>query len=478
VLTCDADFTNCEDPAHPEYDTSRNGCETNIKGATGDPLNCGGCGWACDKTNAASATCSNGTCGYSCNVNFDNCNGALPGNVDDGCEVDKRTDPANCGGCGTQCSSNGGTAVCNTGACNTACDSAHANCNGQVTDGCEVNITSDKLHCGNCTTKCEGGNANWECSNGQCNVLGCSSITYGDCDTIDANGCEAPLTTLANCGQCGKVCGTQNATATCVSGNCNTLCQDGYGNCDNSAANGCELPVSSDPAHCGASCTSCPQPTNTTRKCTGGVCGFDCTSGFGNCDNNGTNGCEANLNTSTSNCGVCNKVCTVANGAPSCASGTCGIASCNAGFGNCDANVTNGCESAVLTNPDKCGASCTVCPTVAHSSRTCVAGACSFTCDTGFGNCDNLPATGCETDTNTSLQHCGACGTACTGKHATGWTCSSGVCFSTQCETNWGDCDLDGTNGCETSLLSTHDHCGACNNACNPAKNCVNGTCQ
>lgn len=53
-------------------------------------------------------------------------------------------------------------------------------------------------------------------------------------------------------------------------------------------------------------------------------------------------------------------------------------------------------------------------------------------------------------------------------------SCVEGVCSLT-CIDNWGNCDDDVTNGCETSLITT-DNCGECGNACS-GNSCINGIC-
>jgi hypothetical protein len=50
------------------------------------------------------------------------------------------------------------------------------------------------------------------------------------------------------------------------------------------------------------------------------VCGFACNTNFGDCDGNKTNGCEANLNNNSENCGTCGTTC--------CGGGTCSTGSC------------------------------------------------------------------------------------------------------------------------------------------------------
>lgn len=61
------------------------------------------------------------------------------------------------------------------------------------------------------------------------------------------------------------------------------------------------------------------------------------------------------------NCGACGIVCGSANGFPSCISGTCQIA-CNAGWGNCDGVAASGCETNLSTdvNCGHCGINCTL----------------------------------------------------------------------------------------------------------------------
>src|SRR5262245_16333191 len=52
--------------------------------------------------------------------------------------------------------------------------------------------------------------------------------------------------------------------------------------------------VDADPAHgCGAAqCTPCGGAANATPACANGLCALQCNVGYGDCDNNATNGCE------------------------------------------------------------------------------------------------------------------------------------------------------------------------------------------
>jgi hypothetical protein len=193
---------------------------------------------------------------------------------------------------------------------------------------------------------------------------------YADCNANSADGCETNISaSITNCGACGNVCSTSNASAQCKSGQCQLTCKTGYGNCDSAAGNGCEVNTRTSPTNCGACGKVCPNGV----ACVAGVCkSSTCQPGFADCDSNTSNGCEVNTQTSTTNCGVCGNFCIAANGTSSCVGGTCQIAACNAGFGNCDSSAANGCEVNLQNSPSNCGACGNVC-----LSGACVGGVCS-----------------------------------------------------------------------------------------------------
>jgi hypothetical protein len=60
---------------------------------------------------------------------------------------------------------------------------------------------------------------------------------------------------------------------------------------------------------------------NAAAYCSAGACTFACTAGYADCDGVAGNGCEASLNTDSTNCGTCGRSC-CAGGA--CTAGTCG----------------------------------------------------------------------------------------------------------------------------------------------------------
>ena len=80
-------------------------------------------------------------------------------------------------------------------------------------------------------------------------------------------------------------------------------------------------------------------------------------------------------------------------------------------------------------------------------------------------------------DLQTSTQHCQACGHACTFANASA-TCQQGACVMGTCSSGYGDCVNGPADGCETYLLgSDGDHCGTCGNRCLVGQACSSGSC-
>jgi hypothetical protein len=143
-----------------------------------------------------------------------------------------------------------------------ACTVGKADCDGSKANGCEVDLSSHPGNCGACGKACPPApNAKPACVAASCG-LSCDAYT-GDCDGDATNGCEAPVEKdPANCGACGNVCGSANAdSSTCAQGQCLIECAAGFGDCDGIDANGCEQALS-DAEHCG----------ECGRDCKGGAC--------------------------------------------------------------------------------------------------------------------------------------------------------------------------------------------------------------
>jgi hypothetical protein len=138
----------------------------------------------------------------------------------------------------------------------------------------------------------------------------CAS-NFADCDGLESTGCEADVrTSLAHCGGCGRPCSPPGGVGACVAGTCTVArCVAGSGDCDGNPLNGCETDVTSTITDCGACGNPCSQ-TNTVSSCIAGACRItQCTGSFDNCDGNAANGCETNIGTSNTHCGLCGSVC-------------------------------------------------------------------------------------------------------------------------------------------------------------------------
>jgi hypothetical protein len=470
ISRCSAPFGNCDDAI-------ANGCETNTNTSV---AHCGRCGNACPTRAHASSSCDTGTCAFTCEAGFADCNG----DAEDGCETDLNASAGNCGACGRTCSVAEGSAVCAMGACAVGtCNAGNADCDGVVGNGCEVNTRSTLAHCGACGRACAApANGAAACSAGAC-VVGSCNAGFGDCDDNDANGCEVNLnTTAGSCGACGRACVIPNGTAGCEAGACTVAaCNAGFGDCDGDAANGCETNLNTTPGSCGACGRGC-SVSNGTAGCAAGACTVAaCATGFADCDGNPANGCEVNTLADVDHCGACGDRCALPGGTNACVRGACVVTACAAGLGDCDGNDTNGCETSISGSLAHCGACGTVCPTPTNGTASCDAGACGVaSCNAGFGNCDGNAANGCETSTLTTVAHCGGCGRACATRPNTVGSCAAGAC-AYACVAGFADCDGNAANGCEVNVAADTSNCGACRTACPAATgggaSCTAGVC-
>ena len=195
--------------------------------------------------------------------------------------------------------------------------------------------------------------------------LACADLSHlasggDDASTDDASSsplvdAAAPPSCPANTKSCNGVCVSKDepsagcATAACApcsipyanelacrAGECGpATCQAGRADCNNRGSDGCEADLGT-PATCGSCTTACPA----NLVCVPGTgCQSGCPAGLVNC-----RGACVDLATSPTNCGSCGNVCAGgANAVPSCAASACTV-TCNAGYGDCDGNPSNGCE--------------------------------------------------------------------------------------------------------------------------------------
>ncbi len=295
-----------------------------------------------------------------------------------------------------------------------------------------------------------------------------------DCDGMVDEGFDLTSDPL-DCGACMMACPFgDHGTPVCSAGACSLTCDPGFGDCDMNAANGCEASFD-DPATCGSCTNPCDVP-NATSTCTDGTCAFEaCLPGFDDCDADTSNGCEVDLMSSADDCGACGTVCDLVNAVEACVDGGCAVDTCEDGFGDCNGDPDDGCELALTTlaSCGACGAACAP----ADGVGDCATGTCEVaSCNAGFGDCDADPANGCEQALST-LTDCGSCGTSCSLANATE-TCATGTCEVMTCNTNFGDCDSSPMNGCETNLTRSDANCGMCGNACTGGDRCRMSVCR
>jgi len=380
-------------------------------------------------------------CPETCNDVDDDCDGVVDEDADD-----------------TDCAADQATGICTGGRCIlTGCDDGFRDCDGAQQNGCEVDITSIE-DCGACGNRCEFDNTAAACVDGACEPGECAE-PYLDC-TGDDGVCETFAETLTDCGSCGQMCGAPDrATPACVAGACGIdECLGNFGDCNGDVDDGCELPLNT-PAHCGGCGVPCAFAGSST-SCDEGVCIImGCSPGFADCDGSPLTACDS-LDTEQ-DCGGCGQACSVASlehvSAATCDSRSCEV-TCAAGFGDCD-GVANGCETP-LTGVNNC-AGCAVACDPDHAVGNCDDGSCQVAvCDSGWADCDNDPANGCETDTGRP-ENCGGCNIQCQVSPPIG--CNGATCAGVLCPE--GEADCDGDDMCEATL-SDDATCGSCNVAC------------
>ncbi len=303
--------------------------------------------------------------------------------------------------------------------------------------------------------------------------------------TDPAYGCDT-----ASCAPCAL----SHATATCTGGACAVgSCDPGYLDCNGQAADGCEVYGNADPNHCGDCNTDCTKQDPTKQwQCNAGQCQLVCPAGKGDCNQDPSDGCEADLATDANNCGACGRPCSAANGySPTCNGGLC-TTTCNYGWGDCQHPAApaadDGCETSTLSDKANCGACGAACSTAHSASETCSNGNCTHTCQAGWSDCNgNQPGSsddGCQTHTDSDPDHCGSCNRPCSGGNVATRSCQGGVCNST-CKADWGNCRMppapQGDDGCETYVRSDQNNCGGCGRSCSTANAysayCAGGLC-
>lgn len=343
---------------------------------------------ACTSGEMVACVSSDGT---QCTVGQQACvNGELSGTCQGALSDDVARCGANCTSCGAA------SDRCTAGAC--ACGSGAPCAAGQACCGGTCKNLDDPATCGSCTNDCTsqaGVHAAGSCVSQQCVFMCVAPFQNCAVGSVPRDGCPIDLSSdRANCGSCGHECTVSAPTTVvdggCAAGACWVACASNALNCNTAPEDGCEQPV--DPQHCGsctAACTAAGTAHVQTPQCvaTGSAwaCQPVCVSGWGNCDGIDSNGCEVDLNTSFGRCGSCTHACDPMK-ADNCAAGQCRCgsnASCGSGLrcvgGACICDTQSGCSGCC------------------SGGTTCVAGTSLTACGSGgsaCANCSNQPA-GC-----------------------------------------------------------------------------------
>jgi hypothetical protein len=197
--SCNEGFADCDGDA-------TNGCEANLTGTA----NCGRCGNACS---GGTPLCNRGPTGAACSSGCDTgeirCGGTC---------VNATTDVNHCNACGAACpGAVNARAVCAAGRCGLSCADGFGDCDGEATNGCESDTRVNVSHCGACGRACPMGpqTVGRTCTAGRCGAV--CAAGFADCNGDPSDGCEVDLRTSdAHCGACGNACGTGR----CASGAC------------------------------------------------------------------------------------------------------------------------------------------------------------------------------------------------------------------------------------------------------------------
>ena len=163
-LRCRRGTADCDGDL-PTKVCESNGCE--VEDLATDPNNCGGCAIKCAPHEVCIPEENSSYCGIPC----EKYGRTL---CDDEC-IDLLNDPDSCGACGFICPSAGPhrTRSCQKGVCSYECIEGFADCNGDPVDGCEVDLRAHPENCGACGNKCDL-QAGQPCIDGKCLLVDCN----------------------------------------------------------------------------------------------------------------------------------------------------------------------------------------------------------------------------------------------------------------------------------------------------------------
>jgi hypothetical protein len=175
------------------------------------------------------------------------------------------------------------------------------------------------------------------------------------------------------------------------------------------------------------------------------------------------------LQTDAVHCGGCGASCS---GSQRCEAGRC--------VEVCDPGLSLRCDGLCVdpqTDANHCGGCGRRCTAGPMAAARCLRGACETTCQASRGDCNHSAADGCEVSLASNAQHCGACGRACALANADA-ACVGGACRVAMCSARFADCNARASDGCETSVATDPRNCGACGSACTAGRRCLEGRCR
>jgi len=161
---CEGGWADCDGNASM---CGSNGCETDVSTME----NCGGCGVKCKPDQECRLAGKFYECQDTCEKNeLVRCREADP------VCTDLATDVDNCGTCGLICDDARANQInrCVDGLCAVECRDGFADCNGDPSDGCEVDLMSNAASCGACGARCDLA-VGQPCIEGRCLLVDCET---------------------------------------------------------------------------------------------------------------------------------------------------------------------------------------------------------------------------------------------------------------------------------------------------------------
>ncbi len=228
-----------------QYGCSNGKCKNCTPSCTNKQCGDDGCGGSCGLC-GINAKCESNKC--LCYDGYGNCDYDWT----DGCETNIASDVKNCGSCGNECKVANGTTICENKVCKiSGCNFPYGDCDKNYISGCEKELNSVE-YCGDCDNNCTKKNwpnvSEYKCLPGfnkyYCGISLCE-INYANCDGDNTNGCEVNLLKdIGNCGDCNKICDAKEmhvVSSLCNNGKCDyDKCIVGWIDDNFSRADGCE----------------------------------------------------------------------------------------------------------------------------------------------------------------------------------------------------------------------------------------------